>query len=153
MPITTIFSGGFCQENPVIEEVVARTGYRQITDDQIVADASRRSAMAESKIKRAFSTRTSVFNKFTLEKERSLAYLKLAVADMISTDDAIITCFSGQLIPAAVSHTLRVCLIASMKPRTRSISTRDLLILGVIVNFGLNGIICINSGKICWNSG
>ncbi len=118
MPIITVFNGGFCQEDPVIEEVVARTGYRKITDDDIVAEASRRSATAKSKIKRAFSAKTSVFNKFTLEKERSLAYIKLAVADLISTDNALITCFSGQLIPATVSHTLRVCLIAPKKYRT-----------------------------------
>jgi CheY-like chemotaxis protein len=112
MPIITIFSGGFCQEAPVVQEVIARTGYRQIRDDDIVAEASRRSAMAESKIKRAFSSKTSVFNKFTLEKESALAYIKLAIADMITSDNALITCFSGKLIPATISHTLRVCLIA-----------------------------------------
>ena len=74
--------------------------------------------MAQSKIKRAFSSKTSVFNKFTLEKERSLAYIKLAVADLIAADNALITCFSGQLIPAHISHILRVCLIAPKKYRT-----------------------------------
>jgi CheY-like chemotaxis protein/cytidylate kinase len=118
MPIITIFSGGFCQENPIIEEVIARTGYRQITDDEIVAQASRRSTMAPKKLRRAFSSKTSAFNKFTLEKERALAYIRLAVADLITADDVLITCFSGQLIPAAVSHTLRVCLIAPKKYRT-----------------------------------
>jgi len=117
MPIVTIFSGGFCQEDPVVREVVERTGYCHITDNEIVAEASRRSAMSESKIKRAFSAKTSVFNKFTLEKERSLAFIKLAVAEAISNDQALITCYSGQLIPAAVSHTLRVCLIAPQKYR------------------------------------
>jgi len=118
MPIITIFSGGFCQESPVVREVIARTGYRSIRDDEIVAEASRRSTMAESKIKRAFSARTSVFNKFTLEKERSLAYIKLALADLIAADNAVVTCFSGLLIPANISHILRVCLIASKKFRT-----------------------------------
>ena len=117
MPIITIFSGGFCQTEPVVREVIARTGYRHPTDDDIVAEASRRSEMTQSKIKRAFSAKTSVFNKYTLEKERSLAYIKLAVADLISTDNALTTCFSGQLIPAAISHTLRVCLIAPQKYR------------------------------------
>ncbi len=117
MPIVTIFSGGFCQEDPVVREVVERTGYRHITDNEIVAEASRRSTLAESKIKRAFSPRTSVFNNFTLEKERSLAYIKLALADLIITDDALVTCFSGQLIPGTISHTLRVCLIAPKKYR------------------------------------
>ena len=118
MPIITIFSGGFCQEDPIIEEIVARTGYRHITDDDIVAEASRRSTLAQNKLKRAFSAKTSVFNKFTLEKERSRAYIKLAVADLITADNALITCFAGQLIPATISHTLRVCLIAPLKYRT-----------------------------------
>jgi len=112
MPIITIFSGGFCQEASVVREVMARTGCRHIRDADIVAEASRRSAYAESKIKRAFSFKTSVFNQFTLEKERSLAYIRLAVADLITGGNAIIAGFSGQLIPAQISHTLRVCLIA-----------------------------------------
>jgi CheY-like chemotaxis protein/cytidylate kinase len=125
MPIITIFSGGFCQEDPVVQEVIARTGYRQINDDDIAAEASRRSAMAQGKIKRTFSSKASVFNKFTLENERSLAYIKLAVADLISTDNALITCFSGLLIPASVSHTLRVCLIAPKKYRTAAAAERQ----------------------------
>ncbi|MBT8363111.1 MAG: response regulator [Deltaproteobacteria bacterium] len=125
MPIITIFSGGFCQEDPVVQEVIARTGYRQINDDDIVAEAIRRSAMVESKIKRTFSSKTSVFNKFTLEKERSLAYIKLAVADLITTDNALITCFSGLLIPANVSHSLRVCLIAPKKYRIAAAAERQ----------------------------
>jgi CheY-like chemotaxis protein/cytidylate kinase len=117
MPIITIFSGGFCQEAPIIQEVIGRTGYKQVSDDDIVAEASRRSTMEQSKIKRAFSSKISVFNKFTLEKERSLAYIKLAVANLIAGDNALITCFSGQLIPAHINHILRVCLIAPKKYR------------------------------------
>lgn len=125
MPIITIFSGSFCQEDPVVLEVVARTGYRQISDEQMVAEASRRSAMAASKIKRAFSAGTSVFNKFTHEKERALAYIKLALADTIADDNILLTCFSGLLIPRTVSHMLRVCLIAPMKYRIEAASRQE----------------------------
>ena len=93
MPIITIFSGAYCHEHPVVQEVIARTGYRQIRDDEIVAEASRRSAIAESKLKRAFSSKTSVFNKFTHEKEHSIAFLKLALAELIPDDNALVTCF------------------------------------------------------------
>jgi len=117
MSIITIFSGSFCNENPIIEEVISRTGYKLITDNDAVAEASRLSGMEESKIVRAFSARTSVFNKFNNEKERSIAFLKLAVADLITTENALITCFSGQFIPGTISHTLRVCLIAPQKYR------------------------------------
>jgi CheY-like chemotaxis protein len=37
---------------------------------------------------------------------------------LITTDNALVTYFSGQLIPAHISHILRVCLIAPKKYRT-----------------------------------
>ncbi len=122
MSIITLFSGSFCNENPVIEEVVSRTGYRLITDTEVVAQASRLSQMAESKIMRAFSAGTSVFNKFTHEKELSIAFLKLALAELTPDDRALVTCFCGQLIPKTVSHSLRVCLIANLKYRIEAAS-------------------------------
>jgi CheY-like chemotaxis protein/cytidylate kinase len=122
MSIITLFSGGFCDESPVIDEVISRTGYRLVTDDEVVAEAGRLSDMAESKIMRAFSAGSSVFNKFTHEKERSIAFLRQALAELIPEDNALVTCFCGQLIPKAVSHSLRVCLIASLKYRIAAVS-------------------------------
>lgn len=122
MSIITLFSGSFCNESPVIEEIISRTGYQLITDEEIVAEASRRSDMAASKIMRAFSAGTSVFNKFTHEKERSITFLKQALADLIPDDRVLVTCFCGQLIPKTISHTLRVCLIASLKYRIAAAS-------------------------------
>jgi len=117
MPIITMFSGSFCEEGPVVREIISRTGYRHIVDEEIVAEASRRSGLSENKIRKVFSPGASVFNNFTHEKERSLAYVRLVVADLIATDNALITCFSGQLIPKTISHILRVCLIAPIKYR------------------------------------
>jgi cytidylate kinase len=122
MSIITLFSGSFCNEDLVIQEIISRTGYQLITDNEVVAEASRLSEMAESKITGAFSAGTSVFNKFTHEKERSIAFLKLALAELISDDDALMTGFCGQLIPRVVNHSLRVCLIASLKYRIAAAS-------------------------------
>jgi CheY-like chemotaxis protein/cytidylate kinase len=122
MPIITMFSGSFCEEGSIVREVISRTGYRHIIDDEIVTEASRRSGLAESKIKRSFTSGTSVFNNFTHEKERSIAYIKLVVADTIAADNVLITCFSGQLIPKTISHILRVCLIAPIKHRIAAAS-------------------------------
>jgi ActR/RegA family two-component response regulator len=122
MSIITLFSGSFCNENPVIQEIISRTGYRLITDNEVVAEASQLSEIAESKIMQAFSAGTSVFNKFTREKEHSIAFVKLALAELIPDDNALVTCFCGQLIPKAVSHSLRVCLIASLKYRIAAAS-------------------------------
>jgi CheY-like chemotaxis protein len=73
--------------------------------------------MSASKILRAFTARTSVFNKFTREKERSIAAMRLAVAEMVSDDNLLFAGFCGHLIPRSISHVLRVCLIADIKFR------------------------------------
>jgi CheY-like chemotaxis protein len=125
MSIITIFSSGFCNEAPIIDQIVARTGYREISDDLIAAEASRRSGIPENKIKRAFSTETSVFNKFTHEKERSIAFVKQVLAEMVTVDDVVVTNFSGQLIPKSVSHALRICLIAPIKYRIETASQQE----------------------------
>ncbi|MFZ0610881.1 MAG: response regulator [Desulfobacterales bacterium] len=117
MPSITIFSGSFCNENQVVREVLSRTGYAQISDKDIVADAVRISHMPANRIERAFSAKTSVFNKFTHERERSLAHLRVALAERLAADDLVITGFVGQLVPREISHVLRVCLIADMKAR------------------------------------
>jgi len=117
MPVISLFSGSYCNEEPVVLEIGSRTGYRLIPDEQILAEASRLSTIPENRIVRVFSDKTSVFNRVTRERERSMASLRMALAKMLAEDDLIITGFAGQLIPRTVKHVLRVCLIADMKAR------------------------------------
>ncbi len=53
----------------------------------------------------------------THKKERSVAYLKLAVAETLTEDNLLINGFTSLLIPAGIAHILKVCLIADMKYR------------------------------------
>jgi CheY-like chemotaxis protein len=75
------------------------------------------------KIKEAFLEKTSIFNKFTHEKERSIAYLRLALAEMLAQDNLVVTGFPTHLIPGNISHVLRVCLIAELKHRLGQAAT------------------------------
>ena len=118
MSVITLFSGIFCQGDHVARLLMSNTGYRLVRDEDMVAEASRLYGIGESKIGRVFSARTSVFNKFTQEKEISIAYLKLALAQMLYEDELLIAGFVGQLVPKEVRHALRVCLIANMKFRS-----------------------------------
>jgi len=117
MPVINIFSGTFCGKNPIIQAIQKSTGNKLVTDKDIVAEASKRSGIAETKIERAFSAKKSVFNKFTHERERSIAYLRFALAQLLSEDNLVVFGFSSHLIPKQVSHALRVCIIADMKSR------------------------------------
>jgi len=117
MSIITFFSGSFCNDRAVLDELKQKTGYPVIDDRIIIAAASRASGLSEKKIQGAFSAKISLFNQFTHEKERSIAYLRLALAKMLDTDNLIVSGASGLLIPQSISHVLRVCLIADMKSR------------------------------------
>lgn len=117
MSIITLFSGVFCMTEPVIDELIKRTGYIKLTDSDIVAKASKISGMPAQKIEKAFSSKTSVFNPFTHEKERSVAWLRLAIAEMISENNRLIHGYCTHLISKEITHVLRVCLIADMKFR------------------------------------
>jgi two-component system, OmpR family, response regulator CpxR len=117
MSVITVFSGTHCREEAVVQGLASKTGFELATDAEIAQKASTSSEMGESKIMRAFSAKTSVFHKFTHEKERSIAYLKLALAQRLSSDRIIVHGFVSHLLPKAVTHVLRVCLIADIKSR------------------------------------
>lgn len=117
MSALTIFGGTFCNKDIIVDALKNKTQYKIISDGDIVKKASDISGMPEKKLKNVFSDKISVFNKFTHEKERSIAYLRLAVAKTLFKDNLLINGFSGLLVPKAIQHVLRVCLISDMKNR------------------------------------
>ena len=117
MSIINVFNGVFCNQEVIINNLLGRTGYKLMTDTNIVSKASRHSGLSESKIVRAFSGKPSVFNQFTHEKERAIAYLRLAMAELLDEDDFLFNGFSALLVPREVNHVLQVCLIADLKAR------------------------------------
>jgi CheY-like chemotaxis protein len=119
MSIITVFAGTYCNEDQAVQEILNKTGYTLLNDASFVKRAASLSGLSESKIENAFSAKIPVFDKFTHSKERSFAYLKLAVARELSehSDNVLIQGFSGLLIPEKISHVLRICLISDMKYR------------------------------------
>jgi two-component system, OmpR family, response regulator CpxR len=125
MSLISLFSGSYCKEDDVVKSLVDHTGYRTVGDEAVVSAASRQSGLGPGKIAKAFSGKASVFNSFTHERERSIAYLKLALAEMLSAENLILTGLVTHLIPKKVSHVLRVCLIADLKWRTKATQAAD----------------------------
>jgi two-component system response regulator CpxR len=129
MSVITVFSGSFCNEEAVVRDLSAQTGYKVVNDADLIAAAGRQSGIPETKIERAFSARTSVFNKFTHERERTLAHLRIVLARTLAADNLVIHGFAGLLIPRDISHVLRICLIADLKSRvataTKALQVKD----------------------------
>lgn len=117
MSVISVFSGIFCNEAAVVRHIVERTGHRLITDEMVLARASDLSRIHPGKIKKAFLSKTSIFNNFTHEKECSMAYLRLALSKFMATEAILISGYSGLLIPDTLDHAVRVCLTAKNKFR------------------------------------
>jgi two-component system, OmpR family, response regulator CpxR len=117
MSIITVFSGSYCDEADVVRMVQSDTGFKLITDGDVASEASRLSGLPEERIRRVFSSKTSLFDRLGRERDRALVYIKLALANLLTRDDLLIAGFSGQLLPKTISHVLRVCFIAEIKYR------------------------------------
>lgn len=118
MSILAVFSGTFCDAEAVINGCRERTGYKLINDEALVSEAADRSGLSTKKVEGAFQAKASVFNPFTHEKERAVAYLRLALAERLDADNLIVAGFSSLLLPPDITHVLRVCLVADAKFRT-----------------------------------
>lgn len=119
MSVITVFNALHCNEHLIVPQLVAKTGYRLVEDGEIVALAGRLSGIAPDRVSRAFASKASLFNPFTHEKERSVAYLRLAVAEILAEGNMVVAGFCGHLIPASISHILRICLVAEMAYRVQ----------------------------------
>ncbi len=118
MSVITVFNGLFSEAGGVVKRVLDSTGYRLVTDQEIVAMAAELSGMNQDRIARAFQAKTSVFNAFSHEKERAIAWLRFAMAKKLMEQDKLL--FSGYIsqLPATnIDHILKVCLISAMKER------------------------------------
>lgn len=125
MSVITIVGAVFSNKSAIIKELSAGSEYREVALKDIVAGAVKTSGMNEAKIVAAFSAKTSVFNRFTHEKERSVAHLRLALANIMQEDNLLITGPVSFLIPEKISHVLRVCLVAELKYRIHQAVQRE----------------------------
>ena len=125
MSVITLVGAAFCNKSLVNKEVSATSGYKTVDITEIVASAGQSSGMSEAKIMAAFSAKTSIFNRFTHEKERSIAHLRLALAQVLKDDNLLIDGPVSFLIPEKITHVLRVCLVADSKFRIYEAMQRE----------------------------
>ncbi len=111
MPDVTIFSSNFCKAEETYQELLKQTNLKHLNDDVLIDNASKISALTDEQFNRLFAGKTSVFNTFTHERERGLAYMKIVVAEALKDNSCLITGFSSHLIPRSIHHILKVGLI------------------------------------------
>ena len=78
----------YCNDELVIEKIRKKQAIN-VGRTQILLQKPAVLRASEGKILKAFSAKTSAFNQFTHQKERSISYLKLAVDESLSEDNIL----------------------------------------------------------------
>ncbi len=114
--VITIFSGSFCGGDEVAEGVAARLGYERV-GDELLDVAADRFGVSRERLARTMEGPPPFLSKLTHEREKNLAYLRAAMADVVRRDNVVYHGFAGHLVPRDISHVLRVCVIANLDHR------------------------------------
>ncbi len=118
MAILSILSGSFCHGDRVAKEVAEKLGLERI-DDRIFEMTSERYGVDRDRLTKSLMGQKSFLNKVTREREKSIAYLKLTLAELIRSDNKLIIGCVFHLIPRTIAHVLRVCVIANFDYRVK----------------------------------
>lgn len=118
MAIISLFSASYCHGREIAQGVREKLGYNLLSNEELLAEASKRFHAPADKLARAMHGPVSVFNRITHERERNLAYIRVTLAEMIQQDNLVYHGFAGHLLPRDLPHVLRVCLVAKLERRT-----------------------------------
>ena len=126
MSIVSIFNGAHTKAEEVIKELSSKTNFSVITDEKILEKAASVCPFSREQLERAIYGKPSVFNKFTRDKEQSVAWLKSIIAEqLITCDKCIFSGYLGQLIPKEITHSLRVLIVADSEYRKQAAADNE----------------------------
>jgi CheY-like chemotaxis protein/cytidylate kinase len=91
-----------------------KLGYQLLSDEDLIARATKDGGLLPDKLRRVLEGKSSVFNKFTHDRQRAVASIKLAIAEALAKDGLVFQGHAGHLTPPSIGHILKICLIAEM---------------------------------------
>ncbi|MBF0481520.1 MAG: response regulator [Desulfovibrionaceae bacterium] len=119
MSIASFFTATYCLSGQVIDAVCRALGAEKAGDGPLIERAAALSGLGADKIARAIYEKTSVFNKFSHEREKAVAYLKIALGERLKADPLVLDGFCGLLVGKTISHVMKVAVTADVKFRVR----------------------------------
>jgi two-component system response regulator CpxR len=114
--VIKVFSGSFCDGEKIADGVAARLRYRHL-GDELLDLAAERFGVSRERLVRTLQGPPPFLNKLTHERAKSLACLRVVMADAVKQDNVVYHGFAGHLVPRNIPHVLRVCVIANLGHR------------------------------------
>lgn len=105
-------------DSGIIGELSSTLTLKVYTDENLFHDTVTKIGGDPERLKKMMYNRTSVFNQFTLEKEKAVNMFRLVLADKLATPEQyLFHGFLTALIPAEVTEVLRVLVVDNKEGR------------------------------------
>ncbi|MFH2010335.1 MAG: response regulator [bacterium] len=124
MSIIAIVSGIYCSGDEIAGRVAERLEY-DLVGGELAEEAAQRFGTTVDKLNRALSGDRALFNIITHDHEKSVVYLRAALAELVAKGNVVYHGVATHLIPRSISHVLRVGLIAEEEYRVSQAAEID----------------------------
>ncbi|MBN1652754.1 MAG: cytidylate kinase-like family protein [Deltaproteobacteria bacterium] len=116
MSIVTISRGAYSKGREIAEKTAKKLGYRCISRE-ILLEASERFNIPELKLARAIHDSPSLLERLGRTKEDYVAYIRVSLLRDLQRDNVVYHGLAGHFFVSAISHVLKVRIIAEMQDR------------------------------------
>ncbi|OGQ96007.1 MAG: hypothetical protein A2284_13795 [Deltaproteobacteria bacterium RIFOXYA12_FULL_61_11] len=116
MPTIALFSASHCGGEELARGVATALGL-PLLEGTLLDEAASLAGAPPKRYLRSLLGAPSFLNNLTHDREKSLAYLQLALAKRLQHDDFVFQGLGLHLIPPQLTHVLRVCLLADLDYR------------------------------------
>jgi len=126
MSSIALYYSAFTEEEQIREQLAAASDFNVIQDGDIIDEVCRQHTIDHDKVERTLYGPTSVFNKFTLEREHITALLKTSLSKHLKKSGVIYCGNISLLIPPEVTHVLRIGIVDEKGKRVQRAVTEGL---------------------------
>ncbi|MCP4566202.1 MAG: response regulator [FCB group bacterium] len=118
MAIIAVVSGSYCYGEEIVTEVSKRLNYRRV-DGVLSEETSKRYKLGKDQVLRSMIGTAPFLNITSSKHKRSLGYLEATLAELLQSDNVVLSGCASYMIPGNISHVLKVCIIANHSFRVR----------------------------------
>jgi CheY-like chemotaxis protein len=105
-------------ESGIIGELSSTLTLKVYTDENLIRETAEKFGGIPERLRKMMYSKTSVFNQFTLEREKSINMFRLLLAEKLSsTEEYLFYGFLTSLIPSQITEVLRVLVVDKKERR------------------------------------
>jgi len=120
MSIIAISRGTFNGGEELAKRMAERLGYRCLSRETILAEASKAYGVPAADLVEAMEKRPSFWHRVVGERSAHLAFVRASLCEHAQADDLVYHGLAGHLLLPGVAHVMRVRVIADMDSRIKA---------------------------------